>query len=61
MPPELGKEWEIWWNHKQHQQNEGKGMRVIKTINPDSPGALRFQREWGDKLVAVRYRKPAPE
>lgn len=36
-------------------------MRVIKTINPDSPGALRFQREWGDKLVAVRYRKPAPE
>lgn len=61
MPPELGKEREIWLNNKQHQQNEDKGMHVIKTINPDSPGALRFQRVWGDKLVAVRYRKPAAE
>lgn len=31
-------------------------MRVIKTIRPESPGARRFLHEWGEKLVAVRYR-----
>lgn len=31
-------------------------MQVLKTIQPKSPGAQRFLREWGDKLVAVRYR-----
>lgn len=31
-------------------------MHVIKTIRPNSPGARRFLSEWGDKLVAVRYR-----
>ena len=31
-------------------------MKVIRTIQPSANGAKRFQREWGDKLVAVRYR-----
>lgn len=31
-------------------------MQVLKTIQPKSPGAQRFLRQWGEKLVAVRYR-----
>ncbi len=35
-------------------------MNVIRTIKPGEPGepgSKRFQRHWGDKLVAVRYRQ----
>jgi len=32
-------------------------MKVIRTIRPNSDGAKRFLNEWGDKLVAVRYRE----
>lgn len=32
-------------------------MKVVKTLKPDAPGAKRFQDEWGEYLVAVRYRK----
>ena len=32
-------------------------MKVIKTLKPNAPGAKRFQEQWGDKLIAVRYRK----
>ena len=31
-------------------------MKVTKTIRNDQPGAQRFKRQWGDKLIAVRYR-----
>lgn len=36
-------------------------MNVIRTIQPSSNGAKRFLREWGDKLVAVRYREDTEE
>ncbi len=32
-------------------------MKVTKTIKPDAPGAQRFLKTWGQKLVAVRYRE----
>ncbi len=32
-------------------------MKVTKTIKPDAPGAQRFLKTWGKKLVAVRYRE----
>lgn len=32
-------------------------MEVVKTIRPGAHGSHRFLDEWGDKLVAVRYRK----
>ncbi len=32
-------------------------MDVIKTLAPGKPGTKRFVREWGDSLVAVRYRR----
>lgn len=32
-------------------------MDVVKTLAPGKPGTKRFVREWGDALVAVRYRK----
>lgn len=32
-------------------------MTVVKTIRPNEPGAKRYFDEWGEKLVAVRYRK----
>ena len=31
-------------------------MKVTKTIRNDQAGAQRFKRQWGDKLIAVRYR-----
>jgi 2'-5' RNA ligase len=30
---------------------------VIRTIRPGKPGSTRFLQHWGDRLVAVRYRK----
>ncbi|WP_372750618.1 hypothetical protein [Litorivivens sp.] len=32
-------------------------MDVVKTIRPGQHGSHRFLEEWGNKLVAVRYRK----
>lgn len=32
-------------------------MKTIKTIKPGAKGTKRFLREWGDSLVAVRYRE----
>ena len=32
-------------------------MNVTKTIKPGERGSQRFMREWGDRLVAVRYRE----
>ena len=32
-------------------------MDVVKTIRPGQHGSHRFLDEWGDKLIAVRYRK----
>lgn len=32
-------------------------MQVIRTIQPGQPGSRRFQKHWGDSLVAVRYRR----
>ena len=34
-------------------------MDVIRTIKPGMPGSKRFQKHWGDRLVAVRYRRHA--
>ena len=31
-------------------------MKVTKTIRANQQGAKRFKRQWGDKLIAVRYR-----
>ena len=33
-----------------------QSMNVLKTIKPGDHGSQRFVREWGDRLVAVRYR-----
>ncbi|HEY9035661.1 MAG TPA: hypothetical protein VIM96_03015 [Pseudomonadales bacterium] len=30
---------------------------MIKTLKPGAPGTQRLQRRFGDRLVAVRYRK----
>jgi hypothetical protein len=32
-------------------------MDVIRTIKPGRPGSIRFYQGWGEKLVAVRYRR----
>jgi hypothetical protein len=32
-------------------------MDVIRTIRPGMPGSRRFQKHWGENLVAVRYRR----
>ena len=32
-------------------------MDVFKTLKPNDPGTKRLAREYGEKLVAVRYRK----
>ena len=32
-------------------------MRVIKTMRPGERGTRRFQRSYGERLCAVRYRK----
>jgi len=32
-------------------------MDVIRTIKPGKPGSRRFQKHWGNRLVAVRYRR----
>lgn len=32
-------------------------MEVIKTMAPGAPGTKRYLSNWGDRLVAVRYRK----
>lgn len=29
-------------------------MEVVRTIKPGQPGTRRFQKHWGDNLVAVR-------
>ena len=34
-------------------------MEVIRTIKPGMPGSRRFQKHWGDNLIAVRYRRDA--
>ncbi|MCB1843945.1 MAG: hypothetical protein KDI09_13360 [Halioglobus sp.] len=34
-------------------------MPVTRTLKPGQPGTRRFQACWGDKLVAVRYRRSA--
>ena len=34
-------------------------MEVIRTIKPGMPGSRRFQKHWGENLVAVRYRRSA--
>ena len=34
-------------------------MEVIRTIKPGMPGSRRFQKHWGENLVAVRYRREA--
>lgn len=34
-------------------------MEVIRTIKPGMPGSRRFQKHWGENLVAVRYRRDA--
>ncbi len=34
-------------------------MEVIRTIKPGMPGSRRFQKHWGENLVAVRYRRRA--
>ncbi|MCB1689026.1 MAG: hypothetical protein KDI33_11085 [Halioglobus sp.] len=34
-------------------------MEVIRTIRPGLPGTRRFQKHWGDNLIAVRYRRDA--
>lgn len=31
-------------------------MKVTKTIRNNQSGAKRFKRQWGDNLIAVRYR-----
>lgn len=35
-------------------------MSVVKTIRPGQPGAKKYQEQWGDRLVAVRYRHDKP-
>lgn len=32
-------------------------MEVHKTLNPGQPGTRRFLNRYGERLVAVRYRK----
>lgn len=32
-------------------------MDVVRTIAPGKRGSIRYLKEWGDQLVAVRYRK----
>lgn len=32
-------------------------MQVIRTIKPGAAGSRRFERQYGESLVAVRYRK----
>ncbi|WP_370978401.1 hypothetical protein [Agaribacterium sp. ZY112] len=34
-------------------------MKVTKTMRKGQQGARRFERKWGDRLVAVRYRYDA--
>jgi hypothetical protein len=34
-------------------------MEVIRTIKPGMPGSRRFQKHWGENLIAVRYRRDA--
>ena len=36
---------------------QGNKMDVFKTLKPHDPGTKRYLRKYGDKLVAVRYRK----
>ncbi len=33
------------------------GTRVVKTISPSQPGALKLARRYGQALVCVRYRQ----
>ena len=32
-------------------------MKVIRTLRPGGHGTRKFVREWGEKLIAVRYRE----
>lgn len=36
-------------------------MRVTKTIRPGEPGSQRYVRRFGQRLIAVRYRKSKDE
>lgn len=40
---------------QQHFKEEG--VKIIKTINAGKNGSRRLQREWGEKLLCVRYRE----
>ena len=33
-----------------------EGLRVVKKLAPDQPGALKFARKYGDALICVRHR-----
>ena len=37
--------------------DKGNYMDVVRTITPGKRGSIRYLKEWGDQLVAVRYRK----
>jgi hypothetical protein len=47
-----------WINSIKHKEGS---VRVIKTIKPSTSGAKRFLKEWGEKLIAVRYREDPEE
>lgn len=34
----------------------GKTGKVIKTLKPGQPGTKKYQKQFGNKLVCVRYR-----
>jgi hypothetical protein len=38
---------------------EREGMRVLKKLGPEQPGAIKLARRYGDALVCVRYRRTA--
>ena len=38
---------------------ECEGMRVLKKLGPEQPGAIKLARHYGDALVCVRYRRDA--
>ena len=38
---------------------EREGMRVLKKLGPEQPGAIKLARHYGDALVCVRYRRDA--
>lgn len=38
------------------KRHQGGILEVIKTLAPGRPGTHRYQRQYGDRLVTVRYR-----